>query len=170
MRRLVLIRHAKSSWDHPSHNDHSRPLNDRGVRAARMLGAWIAGRDWTLDEVLCSTAKRAQQTWAGISEALPDTPRIDDPKLYHASPERMLDRLQTATGETVAMVAHNPGIASFARGLLADAPDDGRFIRYPTGCTTVITFDIADWSALRPGIGTLEALVFPRDLSDRGSG
>ena len=72
MKRLILTRHAKSSWDDPLTPDHDRPLNDRGKAAAADLGQWLASRDYVPGEVLCSDALRTRKTFSGIAPALPE--------------------------------------------------------------------------------------------------
>lgn len=164
-RRLILIRHAKSSWDEPALDDHSRPLNARGRRAAAAIGRWLASRGYRPETVLVSTATRTRETWAGIAEALgggPE-PRLVG-RLYHASPEVMLAVLREAGGATVAMVGHNPGIAAFAAALVAAPPPHPDFARYPTGATLVADFPVEDWAQLRLGTGTVCDFVVPRAL------
>jgi len=76
----------------------------------------------------------------------------------------MLAVLRHATGHQVLMLGHNPGIAEFAALLVAAPPDHERFDDYPTGATLVVSFDIADWSALHPGTGTVVQFLTPHDL------
>lgn len=156
-RRLILTRHAKSSWDDPAQSDQDRPLNERGVRSARALGDWLASRGYEPEEVLCSTAERTRETWAGIAlAALEVLPNIRyEPGLYQASAEKMLEVLRTATAPTVMMIGHNPGIAALAAMLPARPPLDPDFRRYPTAATLVVDFQIDTWSELRPGEGSV---------------
>lgn len=167
-RRLILTRHAKSSWAEPGLADRDRPLNARGRRAARELGAWLASRGYLPDEVLSSDAARTRETWAGVAEALPGAPEPRWlPGLYHAAPDAMLAALRQATGRTVMMIGHNPGIGEFADLLPARAPNDPDFARYPTAATLVVDFEIADWRDLAPGRGSVLDFFTP---SDRGGG
>ena len=69
-RRLILIRHAKSTWTNPALDDHARSLNRRGERAAKAIGHWLARHAPVCDLVLCSPAARARETWAEIAAAL----------------------------------------------------------------------------------------------------
>jgi phosphohistidine phosphatase len=73
-RTLILIRHAKSDWEHPALDDHDRPLNARGQRSAPRIGAWLAAQGLAPDAVLCSTARRTRETWQGIATRLPGAP------------------------------------------------------------------------------------------------
>lgn len=160
-RRLILTRHAKSSWDDPTMEDHDRPLNDRGRRSARELGDWMASRGYEPEEVLCSTARRTRETWERVAGApLEVRPVLRlEPGLYHAGPEKMLAMLRTATHPTVMMLGHNPGIAEFAAILPARAPMDPDFRRYPTAATLVVDFQIDDWKDAAPGQGSVMDFV-----------
>lgn len=156
-RRLILTRHAKSAWDDPTVADHDRPLNARGRRTALALGDWLASRDYEPEEVLCSSAQRTKETWETVASAILETrPLIRiEPGLYHASPEKLLTILRTASHQTVMMLGHNPGIAEFAAMLPAHPPLDPEFRRYATGATLVVDFQIENWSEVEPGQGSV---------------
>jgi len=162
-RRLILTRHAKSSWDDPKVSDHERPLNARGQRAARELGDWLASRGYEPEEVLCSTARRTRDTWDHVAAAVLEVrPAVRlEPELYQAAPETLLATLKTATAASVMVLAHNPGIADFARQLCARPPLSPDFARYPTTATTVLDFQISDWSHLRLGEGSVLDFFLP---------
>lgn len=165
MKRLILTRHAKSSWDDPTAPDHDRPLNERGKAAAADLGQWLASRGYVPQQVLCSDAERTRKTWAGIAPSLPGTPVMElKPALYHAGPDVMLAVLRHATAETVMMIGHNPGIAEFAERLVAHAPLHAEFARYPTGATLVVDFAIENWAQSGFGAGTVIDFTIPREI------
>lgn len=162
-RRLILTRHAKSAWDDPAMGDHERPLNARGRRSALELGEWLGSRGYEPDQVLCSTAVRTRETWATAAIApLEVTPAVSYVEgLYHASPDVMLNILRAATGDTVMIVGHNPGIAEFARMLPARAPLHADFARYPTAATLVVDFQIDRWSEVKAGTGSVLDFFVP---------
>ena len=165
MKRLILTRHAKSSWDDPTAPDHDRPLNERGKAAAADLGQWLASRGYIPDEVLCSDAERTRKTWSGIAPALPGTPVLElKPALYHAGPDVMLAVLRHATADTVMMIGHNPGIAEFAGRLVAHPPLHPEFGRYPTGATLVVDFAVGSWAHAAFGQGTAIDFTIPREI------
>ncbi|CAN1542987.1 SixA Phosphohistidine phosphatase SixA [Paracoccaceae bacterium] len=166
MKRLILTRHAKSSWDDPLTPDHDRPLNERGKAAAADLGQWLASRDYVPGEVLCSDSLRTRKTFSGIAPALPGAPVLElKPALYHAGPDVMMAVLRHATADTVMMIGHNPGIAEFAARLVAHAPVGPDFARYPTGATLVVDFDLADWGQLAFGTGVTVDFIVPNEIA-----
>lgn len=164
-RRLILTRHAKSSWDDPLTPDHDRPLNERGKAAAADLGGWLASRGYVPDEVLCSDALRTRKTWSGLAPALPGTPILEiKPALYNAGPDVMLAVLRHAKGKTVMMIGHNPGSAEFAARLTTRAPLNSEFHRYPTGATFVMEFQIDDWAEAAYAMAAPLDFIVPREI------
>ncbi len=165
MKRLILTRHAKSSWDDPATPDHDRPLNDRGKAAAAELGVWMASRGYVPGEVLCSDAERTRKTWSGLAPALPGTPLLHlKPSLYHAGPDVMLAVLRHATEDCVMIIVHNPGIAEFAGRLVARPPVSAEFSRYPTGATLVCDFNIDTWAEATFGQAATVDFIVPREV------
>lgn len=165
MKRLILTRHAKSSWEDPLTPDHDRPLNERGRAAAADLGQWLASRGYVPGQVLCSDALRTRKTWAGIAPGLSATPILElKPSLYHAGPDVMLAVLRHASADTVMMLGHNPGIAEFAARLAAHAPANPEFARYPTGATLVLDFAVEAWADVGFGMGIVDDFIVPREI------
>jgi phosphohistidine phosphatase len=147
-------------------SDHDRPLNERGKAAAADLGNWLASRGYVPDQVLCSDALRTRKTWSGIAPALPGTPILElKPALYHAGPDVMLAVLRHATGKTVMMIGHNPGIAEFAHRIVARAPLNPDFQRYPTGATLVVDFAADSWADVAWSMGSVDDFIIPRELA-----
>ena len=166
MKRLILTRHAKSSWDDPLTPDHDRPLNERGKAAAADLGTWLASRGYAPGEVLCSDALRTRKTWSGLAPALPGTPILNlKPALYHAGPDVMLAVLRHATADCVMMIGHNPGIADFAARLVARAPVSAEFARYPTGATLVCDFAVESWQDAGFGLAAAVDFTVPSEIN-----
>jgi len=163
MRRLILMRHAKSDWSHGT-SDHARPLNARGRAAAEALGNWLRTEGLVPDRVLCSTASRTRETCTLLN--LPPGCVVDHHRqLYLADPDEIIGTLrQRAGGPSALLVAHNPGIASAAANLLQDPPLKDSFNRYPSGATTVMDFDIDDWEYLQWHSGQLRAFTVPKEL------
>ena len=166
MKRLILTRHAKSNWGDATLADHDRPLNERGRGAAADLGDWLVSRGYIPSEVLCSDALRTWETWSGVEAGLKSGARLKlKPNLYNAGPDVMLAVLRHAEDDVVMMLAHNPGISEFAARILAHAPANPEFSRYPTGATLVVDFEIDDWAQLAYGSGVAEDFTVPREIA-----
>ena len=164
--RLILTRHAKSSWDDPLMSDHDRPLNERGKAAAVDLGTWLASRGYLPEQVLCSDAQRTWETWSMIAAQLPTKPVLDlKPSLYHASADVMLAVLRHAAAGVVMMVGHNPGIAEFAHRIVSRAPMNPEFQKYATGATLVCDFAVDNWADVNWGMGSPNDFIVPRELT-----
>lgn len=161
-KRLILMRHAKSDWSYEL-EDHERPLNPRGQKAARALGQWLRLNDYLPDQVWCSSAQRTRETLEGLEL---DAQAQFTRSLYLADSVDLLAALRTASGDCVLMVAHNPGIAWFAAQMLSSAPSHPKFQQYPTGATLIAEFDIQDWGQVQPASGVAVDFIVPRDLTD----
>ncbi len=162
MKRLILMRHAKSSWDDPALDDHARPLNGRGRVSARVVGDWLRAKGYVPDQVLSSDSKRTRETFAGLKIAA-DTSFL--PALYHAGPDEILRVLRAASGDCVLVLAHNPGIGWFAQNLVTEPPPHPRFFDYPTCATLVADLDITTWAEARLGAARPIDFVIPRELT-----
>jgi phosphohistidine phosphatase len=146
LKKLTLLRHAKAVPALPGVDDHARPLNGRGRRAAAQVGIETAGA--RPDLVLCSTAVRTRETWEMLNrawEALP--PVLIEDALYLAEPEALLARLRAlpATLDHAWLIGHNPGLHDLAAELahgVAPVTD------FPTAARARLEFDAADWAAL----------------------
>jgi phosphohistidine phosphatase len=170
MRRLLLLRHAKSSWSEPGASDHERPLNRRGQEAAPRIGAYLARHKLIPDRVLCSTAQRTRETWELVAAEAPAAPPATfTERLYGATPRALIEVFRHAAPEAASLlvVGHNPGLQEVATALIAsgDLEDRERLReKLPTGGLVVIDFAIADWAKLHTRSGRLERFVVPRML------
>ncbi|RUU81093.1 histidine phosphatase family protein, partial [Mesorhizobium sp. M7A.F.Ca.MR.362.00.0.0] len=109
MKQLLLLRHAKSSWDDPDLDDFDRPLAERGVKAARSIGRELAARGWLPDLALVSPALRTRDTWRLVAAELPVQPRIAFVEaLYDASAADILSQIgQTdASSGSLLVIGH----------------------------------------------------------------
>lgn len=163
MKRLILMRHAKSDWSGGPSNDHDRPLNPRGRTASAALGKWLRDADLIPDQVLCSSAMRTRETLVRLDLST-DIATEENRALYLASADKILANLQKATGATVLMLGHNPGIGMAAEALLAEIPPHPQFMQYPTGATLVADFDIDSWDQAGWGKANARHFVVPREL------
>jgi len=166
-RRLILLRHAKSSWSAADLDDHDRALNDRGRRSCAAIGGWLKAGGHVPDQVLCSSAARTRETWDLIAPSLPDAPAAEIlPALYLAETQTMFDILTGAKGAVVAMLGHNPGIGLLAHRLVAVRPAHPGFENYPTLATLIVDFAIDDWADLQASSGEVIEFIVPRDLTN----
>jgi phosphohistidine phosphatase len=181
MRRLMLLRHAKTEADAPSGKDHDRRLDERGRGDAADIGAWMARHHHVPDLVLVSTAVRAQQTWQIVtgamtakSQALPQPLVAELPELYGAGPSQLLHIIHAADAENpqrLLLVGHNPGMHELALALIGGGDAAGRQVlaeNLPTSGMAVIDFPIEDWNDVRFRGGQLELFVSPKVLRESG--
>lgn len=176
MRQLLLLRHAKSSWDEPHLSDHARPLNVRGRLAAAAMAREMRRLGLLPDLVLVSSARRTLQTLSALEpwDAPPRIVPLD--ALYLAPASDLLDALHGAvsTARCVMLVGHNPGLHDLAM-LLAGAhaaatdPQVERLANgYPSGALS--EFAVATpWSEIGEGGARLTRLLLPADLSEVGA-
>jgi len=163
--RLILTRHAKSSWGDPTLDDHDRPLNKRGYAAAKAIGGWLAKHDYCPESVISSTARRTAETWAEIAFSCINTENVQfTSALYMATPKRMMTILQGCRAQSTMLLSHNPGTATLAEELVNSPPDHPKFFQYPSAATTVISFDADSWADITLNSGQIEAFVVPKDL------
>lgn len=167
--RLILLRHAKSAWPEGV-TDKERPLAPRGREAAALMGEYMEREGLLPDLVLISTARRTQETWAIVKEALAApvaSQNVDE--LYAAPVERMLGVLRSVEPNyhCVMMVGHNPGTQDLALWFASQDESDARQRigeKYPTAGLAVIDFEAAGWHELAKGMGRLKRFVTPRSF------
>ena len=170
MHRLFVLRHAKSSWNNSALGDHERPLAPRGQRAAEALADHVATLDPPPALVLCSTARRAQDTLEPIRARLPaGTDVLIEDDLYGVSAPGLLERLRAVPEDipSVMIVGHNPTLEDLVKGLGSDG-DPSLIARvhskFPSGALATLSWP-GPWKSLEWGAATLVAFVVPADLS-----
>ncbi len=168
MKRLLVLRHAKSAWDDPTLRDRDRPLAPRGRKAAKRMGKWARKHDVHPQLVVCSSAVRARET---LHRMLPD---LGEPEvwfevaLYAASAETLLARVRALPGEVdeAMVVGHNPGVMGLVLLLAGPGPlRDRAADNVPTGALAVLELDVAAWAEVAPGAASLTRFVVPRELT-----
>jgi phosphohistidine phosphatase len=170
MRRLMLLRHAKSDWTAPGTRDHDRPLNPRGREAAPKMGAYMARHALLPDLIVASTATRVSETLDLVVPAFEKPPKVSsDRRLYEADADRLLEIIKETPGtaHSLLLVGHNPGIGDLASTLIAagDVETRQRLLeKFPTAGLAVIDFAIDDWGKLHRRGGRLDRFVVPRAL------
>ena len=175
MRRLMLLRHAKTENDAPSGQDQDRRLDDRGRKDAAEIGSFIAGHPPFPDSVLVSTAVRAHQTWEAAWAAMKDqvpAPKMELlPELYGADPAQMLQAIRDASvsdPKQLMVIGHNPGMHELALALTDGGGDTaGRRAlsdNLPTSGLAIFDFAIDDWADVAFRRGRLTLFVSPKLL------
>lgn len=128
MKQLILIRHAKSSWDFSVLNDFDRPLNERGHKDAPMMSKRLLDKKIAIDAFISSTAKRAFTTAAYFADMydVKEKNIIKVPELYHAASAVFYDVIKKVDNNlnTIAVFSHNPGITDFVNQLTNTRIDD----------------------------------------------
>ena len=180
MRRLMLLRHAKTENDAPSGRDQDRRLDDRGRQDAAEIGGWIARHPPFPDSVLVSPALRSLQTWDMVWEAIKDTaprPKLElVPELYGADPSALLQIVHAAAADDpqrLLLVGHNPGMHEFAFVLAGGGNAAARAAladNLPTSGLVVVDFAVQDWRDVSFRGGRLELLVSPKLLKAASGG
>jgi phosphohistidine phosphatase len=169
MRRLLLLRHAKSGYPQGV-ADIDRPLAPRGRDAAPLMGDYIARESLRPDHAMVSPTRRTQETWEAVRSFLDGTREETVPSIYEAPSARILDAIRSAPDEaaTLLIIGHNPGLGDAALRLVGDGPKDLRRDlreKFPTAALAVIAFEIETWTAITDGAGTLLRYVRPRQLA-----
>jgi phosphohistidine phosphatase len=172
MPTLILLRHAKSSWDEPGLDDHERPLAPRGTRAATAIGRFMARKDLRPDLILCSGAVRTRAT---VALVLPEIGAegvkvVCDDALYLATPTVLLDRIRRIPDDVAQamIVGHNPGLHALALELTGAGSrrDIAQLAtKFPTAGLAWLTFPLARWGAVGPAGGRLDGFMSPKRLS-----
>jgi phosphohistidine phosphatase len=170
MRRLMLLRHAKSDWAQPGARDLDRPLTARGRDSAAKMGAYMTRHALVPDLIIASTAARVRETLELLLPAFRSAPNLTyDKRLYEAEAEPLLAVLKEIPKpvHNLLMVGHNPGLAELAALLMAagDVETRQRLIeKFPTAGLAVIDFALDDWAKLHAKAGRLDRFVIPRTL------
>lgn len=162
MKTLLLMRHAKSSWDNILLPDFARPLNARGLRAARQMARYLLEQGVTPDLIISSPAERARQTAQLVSAtAWPAVPVRHEPAIYEATLNDLLNVMYALPEDcaTVLLVGHNPGCAELTAYLV------GHEERFPTAAVACIALRVAHWHEARSGGGQLLWLARPKELN-----
>lgn len=172
MRRLYLLRHAKSCWKDPQVPDFDRPLNRRGRQAAALLARALPHLRPPPQVVLCSAARRTVETWTLVAPALEWQTVCLERELYEAGKAALLDRLRRLddSRDTILLVGHNPGLACLAEGLCAGHGDGEALARleekFPTGALAVLETDLGAWADLADDTCRLVSFTRPADLEN----
>ncbi len=164
MRRLTLVRHAKSDWKNPDLKDIDRPLNRRGTKDAPKMAAQLAARQVRVDLMITSPAVRALETARVFARALgyPLRRLKSDERLYLAQPKDILEIVRGVGSRVrhLMLFGHNPGLSEFAQALSND-PELGEL---PTCAVYSVELDIRGWTDAKFGDALNPSLTHPKSL------
>ncbi len=168
MKRLYLLRHAKSSWDDPALADYDRPLAPRGRHAARVMAEHLRRNGISPALVVCSPSRRTRQTLKRIASGLPESADFQiKSELYAASAADLLEVLHEVPDEvgSVMLIGHNPGIQDLALSLARGGPEVAPVrSKFPTAALATLELR-GSWRELAAGTAELISFVKPKDLS-----
>ena len=177
MRRLMLLRHAKTEHDAPSGHDHDRRLDERGRLDAAAVGTWIGRHPPLPDAVKVSTAMRAKQTWEIAGDAMqaafreapqPQVEWLDE--IYAAEPTQLLQIVRMASATDPAhlmLIGHNPGMHELALMLAGSGDAAAKKAledNLPTAGLAILDFAIDDWNEVAFRRGKLVRFTSPKLL------
>jgi phosphohistidine phosphatase len=170
-KELLLLRHAKSSWDNPQLQDFDRPLAPRGRQAAPLIGKALEKRHWHPLTALVSSSARTRETWELISSHFSHapSPTFRD-SLYEASAEQLLAEVHRTPElvSTLLVLGHNPGLGDFALRLAGNGSDEKALKqlqkKFPTAGLARLEFT-GRWDELQFGGAQLIECLRPKDLA-----
>jgi phosphohistidine phosphatase len=170
MRRLMLLRHAKTERAEPGERDRDRKLTKRGRGDTPVIGAYMAHHGLVPDLALVSPARRTQETWMLLATAFAKQPRaVNEDRIYNAGTEALIELIGEARGaSSLLVVGHNPGLHDVAMQLVASGDAEMRerlAEKLPTSGLVVIEFAFDSWSRLHRHAGRLDRFVTPRLLA-----
>jgi phosphohistidine phosphatase len=161
MKQLIIVRHAKSSWENFAVPDFERPLNDRGKSDAPMMARRLVERSISPDLFITSPARRARKTAEIFAKTfnLSDEQIVDVPTLYEAGAEAFYDAVRNVpvSAATVILFSHNPGITTFANTLTEVRIDD-----MPTCAVFAVSCEVDKWSDFRSASKQLLFFDYPK--------
>jgi phosphohistidine phosphatase len=167
MKTLILVRHAKSSWENPSLSDHERPLNSRGLRDAPFMGKLLNEKGIKPDLIISSPAVRAATTAQYFANALdyPVKSIMYMEMIYGAGPKEILDMLNQMDDNLncILLFGHNPDITALSNYLSDEAHGN-----LPTTGTICIDFDVDSWSNVGDESGTIRFFEYPKKYFKKG--
>jgi len=170
MRRLMLLRHAKTERANPGDRDRDRKLLKRGRADAPVIGAYMTRHGLVPDLAIVSPATRAQETWALVAAAWAKTPRmVTEERIYNADTTTLISVIGEARKTpALLIVGHNPSLHDLAVQLIASGDVAAReriAENLPTSGLVVIDLPLDDWALLRAQSGRLERFVSPREIA-----
>lgn len=170
MRHLFLLRHAQASQPQGIEDKH-RPLSKQGLADALALGKLMKAKNYSPDFVICSPARRTQQTLRKLLDTFGEIPAVFPPAVYYSTTGQLYETLKQIGSErqNVLLISHNPSIHGLARFLVGLGNEEALMrlnIEYPECTLSVLECPIDSWSTLLPSQNDLaDLLVAGRDFT-----
>ncbi|MEE9375699.1 MAG: histidine phosphatase family protein [Rhizobiaceae bacterium] len=167
MKRLYILRHAKSSWAQPGTGDIDRCLNDRGLEQIKLLNDWLSNSQQPIDHVICSPSRRTQETLAGLRSNFTNSSISIIDSLYLGELDSYLSTLGEQRADHILLIGHNPTCDELARYLASPKSPAAKKLmahHFSTGTVAVLDFDKEHWSELSQASCKLVELVRPKEL------
>lgn len=165
MKTLYIVRHAKSSWDHPGLSDHQRPLLEKGKKRTRYIVDYLLDHNVQLDLIISSHAVRAYETARIIANALkyPDDRILVSESIYFGYPDSFFDLFYDLSDDvnSLMLVGHNPGFTTFANYFL-----DNKIDNLPTSGVVCIDFDMNGWEKIHDSKRKVKFVISPKSLME----
>jgi phosphohistidine phosphatase len=160
-KRLIIMRHAKSSWTSGAATDHQRPLNKRGQRAAPLVGARLRDLGWIPDLVIASDSERTRETWQHMQAEFPHS--IEEhfsSSFYHGGLAAIASACIMLTEDisTLLVLGHNPGWEDAVADL------SGQWVRMTTANAALLESDAEDWAEAMEANWVLVEVLRPKEL------
>ncbi len=166
MKTLYIVRHAKSSWDHPGLDDHERPILDKGQKRTKLVGDYLLENEQNVDLLISSHAVRARQTASIIADILnyPEENIRISSQIYHSDIDSLFDLLYELPDEvsSVMLFGHNPTFTSFANYFKQKKID-----WLPTSAIVCIEFDTEKWENIIDAKKRTKFVITPRLLKEK---
>ncbi len=162
MKKLVIVRHSKSSWSDPYLSDFDRPLNKRGNRDGGLMAEFLSKRINNVDKLLSSSSKRTRLTSEFFKNKINIKVENYTDKLYHASYDDIIGLLNQVKDDvrSLILIGHNPGLTH-----LVNFFTEVNLYNLPTTGIVVINFMIDKWKNIKDSKGNIEIIKFPKELN-----
>ena len=167
MKRLYLLRHAKSDWGTPGLRDHDRTLAPRGHRAAPIVARYMAANDLRPSLVIVSSATRARETLGYFDDVTKDATVQVEPAVYGADVGDLLGLIGRVADDmdSLLLVGHNPTMQDLALTLASGGPGaEAAHAKFPTAALAILDLDVDTWAGVGPGTGMMTGFVTPKQL------
>lgn len=163
-KKVLMMRHAKSSWDNPGLRDFDRPLNKRGKRDAPRMGQYLKELQLIPDQIFSSPAQRAKSTILKVIDELdlPASKIVWDENLYFNGSQSYIDAIRNAhdSSEIVMTVGHNPMTEDAISTLSGNTANKS----IKTATIACFEFEVNSWKDVTFGPESLKWIMWPKDL------